>query len=342
MKRFLAAAIFFGAAVSFAAVALVAHASEVSSGTVKAQPAPSLVFEEAQHDFGKMGENQTVKHTFKFKNEGDATLVIGDIKTTCGCTGTLLSQREIPPGGEGFVEVSYHSGTIGGQRRKSVFVKSNDPQHASVKLDIMADVIVPVEVKPRMLYWVAERNEKSMRTIELLYNPDLKVDIQKIEISSPAFSASYRPEDKPDVKGYAIDIDYDGSLPIGNIQEKVVILTDNQKYPKIEVGLRGKVVGPVKVIPDAVALGVIKADQLPVRTFRVYDTAKNDFAITSVESTSPLLSYKMNQKGNPKKYEISVKLTEMPPVGAFSERLIIKTNDPSAPIIEVPVYAYVK
>jgi hypothetical protein len=341
MKRYFTAAAFIGVAAVFFATALATHASEAPA-PAQAQAAAAIVFDELEHDFGKVGADQTVKHTFKFKNTGDTTLVIGDIKTTCGCTGTLLSQREIAPGSDGSLEVSFHSGGSGGQRRKSIFVSSNDPQKPSVKLDIAANVVVPVEVRPRTVYWVAEKNKKSMQAVELLYDPELKLRILGLELSSPAFSASYRPINKKDELGYTIDLSCNGSLPIGNFQEKLVILTDNPEHPKLEVALRGKVAGPVKVIPDAVALGVVKADQLPVRTVRVYSTSKSDFAITAVESSNPMLSYELNREDGSNRYEINVKLTQLPPTGAFSEKLTIKTNDPSDAVIIVPVYAYVK
>lgn len=38
------------------------------------------VFEETIHDFGKINKESTVKHTFKFRNAGNGTLVIERIK----------------------------------------------------------------------------------------------------------------------------------------------------------------------------------------------------------------------------------------------------------------------
>jgi len=346
MKKLLTAtSIFAGAAalILFAVFAFAAHASEDAPEQAEAQKAaPQIVFQELAHDFGKVGPDETVKHTFKFRNKGKATLLIGEIKTTCGCTGTLLSQNEIPPKGEGFIEVSFHSGRSSGARRKAIFVASNDPAQPTTKLEIAANVIVPVEVRPRALYWVAERNEKSARAIDLIYSQDIKLDIQALQLSSPAFTASYQPMAQADVQGYRINIKYNGTLPLGNFHERLTITTDNEQYPKFDVALRGKVIGPVKVVPDSVALGVIKADMLPTRTIRVFDANKANFTITSVESTSPLIAYELSKDGDSNRYQIRISLTQQPPAGAFSERLSIKTNDPADPVVEVPVFAYVK
>ncbi|RJP21138.1 MAG: DUF1573 domain-containing protein [Candidatus Abyssobacteria bacterium SURF_5] len=342
MKRLFTAGASLCVAGFLAAIAFSVHASESPKPAAQPQSAPKIVFEKLVHDFGKMGPDETVKYKFQFKNAGSGTLNIGDIKTTCGCTGTLLSQREIPPGGNGSVEVSFHSGRSGGQRRKAIFVSSNDPGSPSVKLEIIANVLVPLEVRPSTLYWVAELNEKSSRTVDLLYNPELQVNIKSLELSSPAFTASYRPADQPGVTGYRIDLQYDGKLPVGNFQERLTILTDNASYPKVLVHLRGKVVGPVKVIPDAVAFGVINENLPLTRVIRLHSTNNKEFTVTGVESTNPLIAYELEQKEQSRFFEIKVSINQKPPAGAFSEKLYIKTNDSSYPVIEVPVFAHVK
>ena len=38
------------------------------------------VFEETIHDFGKINKETSVKHTFKFRNAGNGTLIIERIK----------------------------------------------------------------------------------------------------------------------------------------------------------------------------------------------------------------------------------------------------------------------
>jgi hypothetical protein len=283
-----------------------APAFSETAGREENKGMPHIVFEETEHDFDVVDQQQTVKHTFKFRNEGDATLVIENIKTTCGCTGTLLSKKELPPGGQGDVEVSFSSGLSGGKKKKTIFVYSNDPQQTEAQLYITAKVVVPVEVRPRTLYWVAERNKVSARTVELLYQPDLGLNIEDLKLSSPAFGASVRPKTDVEFPGYDIELTYNGELPVGNFKETLTILTDNALYPRLEVGLRGKVVGSVRVVPDTVSLGIVKDDVLPTRTIRVYVTDREDFKITGMESTNPIVSVTFTSDTAKNSYETSL------------------------------------
>ncbi|WP_111309156.1 DUF1573 domain-containing protein [Confluentibacter sediminis] len=60
---------------------VVAAERDASSGQF-----PILQFEEKEHDFGEIPSGVPVETVFKYKNVGDAPLVITDIKSSCGCT----------------------------------------------------------------------------------------------------------------------------------------------------------------------------------------------------------------------------------------------------------------
>lgn len=330
------------ASLSLSAVLGVILLTNLADHPAFAEGTPRIVFEETRHDFGDVGQRQSVKHPFKFKNAGDATLLIENIKTTCGCTGTLLSKEKLDPGEEGAIEVTYTSGLSGGRKTKSVFVQSNDPEQPRLKLDITANVVVPVEVRPMRLYWPVKRNQESTRTIQLIYQPEHSLNVKKMTFTTEAFSASVRPMSNHHSPGYYIDITYDGSLPMGHFREVLTIETDNPEHPNLRVRVDGKVEGPVSVVPDSVSIGVVRKNYLPTRTIQVFCPDKKDFEITEVQPSNPIIATEIIEQDPPNRYRLDVTLTEAPPLGAFSEKLLIKTNHPDQSLIEVPVYAYAR
>jgi hypothetical protein len=308
-----------------------------------AEGGPSLVFEMATHDFGKIEPDQTVKHTFTFRNEGDALLVIANIRASCSCTGTLLSQSEIPPGEEGSIEVTYNSkGQSGGVKKKTITVQSNDPRQPNTQLAITAEVTVPVEVRPQMVYWPVEQGKQSSQTVALLHQPDIPVNITGLEVSSPAFAASFGPREADDGPGYDISITCDGNLPMGRFSHMLTITTDNPAYATLKVWLRGDVWGMIRVVPRTVSLGVIAENAFPEGVVQVYTADDSDFLITGVESSTPLIETEVSRSPEIKRYVIRVRVTAVPPKGAFSEKIIIGTNSKTEGRIEVAVYGYVK
>jgi hypothetical protein len=101
---------------------------------------PVLEFSETQYDFGKIEEGKVVEHTFKFQNNGKATLKINDIKTSCGCTAALVSSEKIAPGEEGTLLVELDTKNRKGKMRRTITIKSNDSKEPTQILTVYADI----------------------------------------------------------------------------------------------------------------------------------------------------------------------------------------------------------
>jgi hypothetical protein len=120
--------------------------------SVSGAGAPRIKFKETAWDFGKIKQGEVASHEFVFINEGDDTLTIAKVATSCGCTAALVSDKSIPPGKTGKIEVKFDSRGYGGQVAKVVYVQSNDPKEAQRSLEIKAEVEVPpsakIEIEP--------------------------------------------------------------------------------------------------------------------------------------------------------------------------------------------------
>ena len=101
---------------------------------------PVAVFKEVIHNFGIIKAETPVKHTFKFSNRGNSILIIERIKAGCGCTGTILSSREIQAGGSGELEVELSADPGSGKIEKVIYVFTNDPVHRIIKIILKATV----------------------------------------------------------------------------------------------------------------------------------------------------------------------------------------------------------
>lgn len=100
-----------------------------------------ILFPENQFDFGKVSEGRIVGHTFKFSNDGNAVLNIKDIKTSCGCTAAVVSEKTIKPGESGSIKVELDTKSRSGKMSRTVTVVSNDQSNPNKVITIFADVI---------------------------------------------------------------------------------------------------------------------------------------------------------------------------------------------------------
>ena len=111
----------------------------------------TITFEKTTHDFGKINETDgRVTTTFSFKNDGDAPLVLSNVRASCGCTTPKWTREPIEPGQSGEITVTYNPAGRPGRFQKTVTVTSNTAQ-ATTKLYIKGEV-VPKPAKPEELY----------------------------------------------------------------------------------------------------------------------------------------------------------------------------------------------
>lgn len=84
-----------------------------------------LKFQETQFNFGTVKNGDTVRHVYKFKNEGSVPLTIKDAKVACDCTIPTWSKEPIAPGAEGEIKVEFRSKDKVGTARKEIKIYAN-------------------------------------------------------------------------------------------------------------------------------------------------------------------------------------------------------------------------
>jgi hypothetical protein len=70
-------------------------------------PRTEVEWESVTHDFGKQRGDKVLSHKFKFTNTGKNFLVIYEVKPSCSCTVGNYTYVPVPPGGSGYVELSF-------------------------------------------------------------------------------------------------------------------------------------------------------------------------------------------------------------------------------------------
>jgi hypothetical protein len=112
------------------------------------EPQAEIVFDKSVRNFGTFTEDNPVQTcTFTFKNTGKAPLVIIQAIATCGCTVPTYTDKPVPPGGTGIIEVTYNGkGRYPGHFKKVITVNTNAKQRL-VRLAIEGEMTAKSESK---------------------------------------------------------------------------------------------------------------------------------------------------------------------------------------------------
>ncbi len=153
--------------------------------------APQIFISDPAFQFGTIAEGDRLEHVFTFANRGDQTLSIERVRSTCGCTGTLLSSREILPGKSGEVRITFNSNGMRGPITKWVYIYSNDPATPKAALRIAGLVKPEIDIQPDRLQLTNMRpGEKRQADITLTNNGERTIFLSNLATMPASLSAS--------------------------------------------------------------------------------------------------------------------------------------------------------
>lgn len=81
-------------------------------------------FKKETINYGQIEKGSDGVRSFEFTNDGDAPLIISDVKSSCGCTVPEKPKGPIEPGASSEIKVKYDTNRVG-KIRKTVTVYSN-------------------------------------------------------------------------------------------------------------------------------------------------------------------------------------------------------------------------
>lgn len=134
----------FVSALSFAQTAEVKKA-QTQVNQAKPTKQSELKWDKDTHDFGDIEKGKPVTYEFTFTNTTDKTVLITNVKPSCGCTAANYTKTPIKPGEKGMVAATYNAASPA-PFQKTITVTTNEEGAAPKVLIIKGKVLAP-EVK---------------------------------------------------------------------------------------------------------------------------------------------------------------------------------------------------
>lgn len=299
---------------------------------------PKIRFDKPDYDFGEVEAGDEVEHTFVFENAGDDLLSIKEVLTSRGCTGALVIEEEVPPGGTGGIKATFHTKGFQGDVKKGLTVESNDPENGLVHLTIGGKVVSEVAVEPRYLDWEILRPGDSPRPRELSirFLKGRGLRLEKIQSESPSVVLTKKSENE---NGAVYAVAPAENLPTGRFTGRITIRSNSERVPETHVPFQGQVQGNVKVIPDILSMGKITPGKALIHHLRLSKTGEQDFTVQEIKATTDAIATEIRKEKEGERYRIQVTYTPGSEAqGRIAERITILLNDGKEALLEVPLY----
>jgi len=118
--------------------------AKVAAKKEMAAKVPVMTFEEKEFNFGTIKQGEVVEHDFKFKNTGEADLIIVKMKGSCGCTVPKWDKTPVKPGEEAVFHVKFNSAGKRNKQNKTVTITCNTATGREI-VYVKGDVIAPTK-----------------------------------------------------------------------------------------------------------------------------------------------------------------------------------------------------
>ncbi|MBN1552710.1 DUF1573 domain-containing protein [bacterium] len=263
----------------------------------------------------------------------------------------MASAKDIPPGGEGKIHVTFRTKGKRGVNSKKINVYTNDPQNSQIELEVKAQLEVHFGAKPTRLYFGRiERKQPTTKTLSFEGKELDTIKIEKIEFKDQKFgnSISYdisdnraNPKDTEPLLSMTITLDAKELQP-GRFNENMFIYTNSSTTPKLDVGLAGEILGPLTATPPRLYFGSYVPDTEVTRTVNIESADGKPFKLLSATLEDPLLQVADYDKNASVTHSLDIILPKNYTNPRISTNLIIITDLPEQKKLEIPVTGYKK
>ena len=203
---------------------------------------PKIGYGEKKFDLGTIYRGEVIEHTLTLKNTGTELLLLGSIDASCGCTGTIASNKEIRPGETGTLAITFNSRSFSGTVHKSVTVNSNAVNEPRVVIEFTAQVIDEILLTPAHFWFKdAEINRKTRQSLTLKNNgkEPLRLTGWHSQVNGLVLILPSSPIEPGKTAELQVDFTPEKTTPI--LSDGVFLNTSNSRQPELFVPVYGNV-----------------------------------------------------------------------------------------------------
>ncbi|MGV3724224.1 MAG: DUF1573 domain-containing protein [Actinomycetota bacterium] len=280
---------------------------------------PRALVKVHQQSLGQLPVENSAKLIFPISNTGGRDLHILGIESSCGCLATSFPTT-IRSGRKAQILLDFQpmpdwSGPV----RKSVLVRTNDPQSPAIELEVHADIVPLLHITPtQFIHIPGRRGAIQHRRLHLAPREGVDVAVTQAVSNHPFIRAklSAAPRTVP-VKEYYLDLTIGPYDWIGGEQQgSIDIKTSHPKIPTKTITVTASISEGIAVEPPNVTLPMTAPGQTDeeLTAIRISAPDEEAFEITAVESNVPGLVARA-KTGTPKR-EHQLRLVRTQPLSS--------------------------
>ncbi|MGE5234028.1 MAG: DUF1573 domain-containing protein [Acidobacteriota bacterium] len=319
----------------------VTPAASATPAASPAKPQPKAVLVDPVHDFGIQPAGDKLVWEFTVRNDGQAPLLISDVRPSCACT-VASFDKTIAPGATGRVRVELDTQGMSGSMSKQLVVMTNDPTNPSLTLTLQATLRPHFAASPDYLRFIAVEQDAAQTQSSTIASPDF-ADLQLGRIDSPyPFLKVTSREARADERiiglpgrQWRIEATLNPDGPVGPLAKAIVIETNHPQQKNFELPVTGFLRPVIAVTPPVADLGKVSLREPYRKNVKVQNFSAEPVNFDRAECTVPGVTVELQPTRPGHVYLVWVSLSPKMHKGDFAGQISLFSNNPKHPRLDI-------
>jgi hypothetical protein len=289
------------------------------------------MFAEHEHNFGNVARGSDTSFRFAAKNIYKQDIELVSVRSSCGCTSPTIEKKVLKTGDIGYVTAVFNTRTFTGLHGATltVEVRWNDKgimRRGETQLRVNGNIRGDVVFKPGAVKFdKIDQGKVSEQVVEVSYDGRSSWKIVDVRGVSDALEVELTQGRRTGGRiAYNLLVRLKDSAPAGYFNEQLVLVTNDEQYPRIPMHITGRIVPEISVAPESILLGEVKQGSQVSK--KVLVRGKKPFRITSIQSgADDMFQFKIGNEPS-ERHIVEVIFDAKRPAGPVKEGITITTD----------------
>lgn len=240
------------------------------------------MFETTRHDFGTIARGAKAEYEFVLKNIYVKEVHIASARVSCRCTAPRITKPVLKTYEKGGIVASINSNRLVGRQGSTITVTIDKPMYAKVQLHVRVYIRPDVALEPASVQLGSvDPGTPVEKRISVSSTRRTGWRILDVKSANPHLSGEVDQTARQGSRvSYQLRVRLDEYAPAGYINDRLMLVTNDQRSRQIPVMVQGRVLSAITVSPASLFLGALQTGQKVTK--RLVVRGKKPFRITSI------------------------------------------------------------
>jgi hypothetical protein len=291
---------------------------------------------QTEHNWGTVERGAQLSHQFTITNPTGKDVRIKNVSPSCHCVSPMVTDYTIPPGGTSIIDARMNTSGFLGSKTVTITVTFDRPRRGELQLRVSTVSSGGANVASSEVdFGVATLGQKVEKKLILDFTGAVDRKIESVQFNKDKLTADFKELERTgDRVRYELTLVLPETLAPGQLEEKVLIRTNDPKTSETTVIAKARIEGQITMVPDTFKLNQLSPGDKLTRNVIIKGAAP--FRIVQVNNT--LGMFAVQSGGADKTVQmVSVTFTAPADPGAIPDHLEFLTNMTDGKPIVLPV-----